>query len=64
MCMRFGCNPQINFCHFFCVELRHFLAYFLPKHLDIEYLVKANPHIYPDLFETLQVFCLGLKMCM
>ena len=72
MCMNFGCNPQINFYHFFCsVDLVIFglkafrLSFSGLKHLDTGYLVNATPPtVYPDIFETLQVFCQGLKMCM
>ena len=58
MCMTFGYNPQINFCHFFSqFELRHFWAKLLQKLMDIRYLVSATPPtIYPNPFETLLVF--------
>ena len=52
MCMKFGCNCQINFCHFFSqLELlnSHFLAQLLPKHTQLL-------QFYLDLFEILQMF--------
>ena len=57
MCMTFGYNPQINFCHFF-----HSLnLVILQKLIDIRYLVSANP---PTNFLKLYMcFCQGLKMC-
>ena len=42
MCMRFGCIPQIIFCHFVLFELRSFLAQLLPKHIDTGYLKNAT----------------------
>ena len=33
-------------------------------HIDTEYLVNAILQFYADLFETLQVYCQGLKICM
>ena len=45
MCMRFVCNPQIIFCHFFCSFdfYSQFLAQFLQKHIDTGYPVNAIP---------------------
>ena len=44
MCMTFGYNPQINFCHFFhSLNLVIFWAQLLLKLLDIRYLVSATP---------------------
>ena len=40
MCMTFGCNPQIYFCHFFS---QFELGKVLPKHIDTCYLVNATP---------------------
>ena len=40
MCMTFGYNPQINYCHFFHVLK---LVFFGLKHLDTGYLVNATP---------------------
>ena len=58
MCMTFGYNPQINFCHFFSqFELSHFGAQLLQKLMDIRYLVSALLlQFYLNPFETLQVF--------
>ena len=44
MCMTFGYNPQINFCHFFhSLNLVFFWAQLLLKLMDIRYLVSATP---------------------
>ena len=44
MCMTFGYNPQINFCHFFhSLNLVIFWAQLLLKLMDIRYLVNATP---------------------
>ena len=44
MCMTFGYNPQINFCHFFhSLNLVIFWAQLLLKLMDIRYLVSV-PH--------------------
>ena len=44
MCMSFGYNPQINFCHFFhSLNLVIFWAQLLLKLMDIRYLVSATP---------------------
>ena len=58
MCMTFGYNPQINFCHFFySLNLVIFWAQLLLKLMDIRYLVSATPPtFFPNPFETLQVF--------
>ena len=44
MCMTFGYNPQINFCHFFySFNLVILWAQLLLKLMDIRYLVSATP---------------------
>ena len=44
MCMTFGYNPQINFCHFsYSLNLVIFRAQLLLKLMDIRYLVSATP---------------------
>ena len=45
MALKFGCNPKVNFCHFFCsLNLySHFLAQLLPKQRDAGYLVNVTP---------------------
>ena len=50
MCMTFGCNPQINFCHFFSNLDLVILG--LKAILRTQLLLQ----FYLDLFETLQVF--------
>ena len=52
MCMTFGCNPQINVCHFFrSLNLVIFLAY------SIWTLVNATPSTsLPEFFVTFQKF--------
>ena len=67
MCMTFGYNPQINFCHFFhSLNLLIFWAQLLQKLMDIRYLVSAtSPTIFfPILLKLYRCFCQGLKMCM
>ena len=61
--MRFGCNPQINFVTFLQLG---YLACLLPKHIDwISCERIASPlGILAGFFETLQLFCQGLKICM
>ena len=70
MCMWFGCNPCINFCHFF-----HFANYFIfwPqiiwKCCDSGYLVSVTPHtiLYQSFWNFLKLctcFSHGLEMCM
>ena len=50
MCMTFGYNPQINFCHFFhSLNLVIFWAQLLLKLMDIRYLVSATP---PTIFSS------------
>ena len=45
MCMWFGCNPWINFCHFFhFVNFVIFWPQILWKCIDSGYLVSATPH--------------------
>ena len=62
MCMTFGYNPQINFCHFYSqFELSHFWAQLLLKLMGIKYLVSATP---PTILSLYRCFCQGLKMCM
>ena len=57
MCMKFGCNLQINLCYIFRSLNLVNLAQLLPKHIGTGYLMKATPSTtYPYLFETLQVF--------
>ena len=58
MCMTFGYNPQINFCHFFySLNLVIFGAQLLLKLMDIRYLVSATPpkKFFLNPFETLLV---------
>ena len=44
MCMTFGYNPQISFCHFFySLNLVIFWAQLLLKLMDIRYLVSTTP---------------------
>ena len=38
MCMTFGYNPKVNFCHFSQFELSQFLAQLLLNLMDIRYL--------------------------
>ena len=67
MCMWFGYNPWINFCHFF-----HFVNFviFWPQTLwkctDSGYHVSATPYTTscPSLFNFAHLFVRGLKMCM
>ena len=62
MCIMFGYNPWINFCHFFC----HFVNYviFWPQILwksrDSGYLVSATPHtiLYRSLWNFAYVFAM------
>ena len=67
MCMRFGCNPQINFCHFFqSLNLVNFWLNFYQSIIDTGYLVNATP---PTVlawisFKLFRRFHQGLKMCM
>ena len=42
MCMTFGCNPQMNFCYFFCSSDLNILSL---KHWDTGYLVNASAPI-------------------
>ena len=62
MCTRFGCNPQISFCHFFYYfELSHFWAQLLPKDIDAGKLVKAtSPTIIAGSF--LNFTCVFVKV--
>ena len=63
MCMWFGYNPQINFCHFFCIlNSAIFQVQILPKCIDIGYLLLQ---FYAKFFLKLsRCFCHVLKMCM
>ena len=59
MCMTFGCNPRIIFCHFFRSSDLGL------KHLDTGYLMDANLFKSSlDLFETCRCFCQDLKLWM
>ena len=67
MCMWFGYNPWINFCHFF-----HFMIFVifwlqvLWKCIDSGYHVSATPYTTSclSLFNFAHLFVHGLKMCM
>ena len=58
MCMWFGYNPQINFCHFFRILKVIFQARILSKGIDSGYLVSAILllQFYANPFKTLQMF--------
>ena len=46
MCMWFGYNPQILFCHFFCnLNLVFFQALLQSTYVDSMYLVRVTPPI-------------------
>ena len=51
MCMTFGYNPQIDFCHFF-----HSLNLVIFDHLSGYFVSALLLQFYPNPFETLQVF--------
>ena len=64
MCIWFGYNPWINFCHFF-----HFVIFWpqiLWKYIDSGYLVSATPYTISclSLCNFAHLFFHGLKMCM
>ena len=62
MYMRFGSDPHINYVTSTLLEL---LAQLLPKHIDTGILwTQFLQQFCYDIFKSLQVFCLGLKMCM
>ena len=51
MCMRVGCNTQINFCHFFSnFNFAIFWLDFYQSIIDTGYLVNATPTIFPGSF--------------
>ena len=65
MCMWFGYNPWINFCHFFhSMNFVIFLPQILWKCRDSGYLVSPTPHtiLYQSLWNFAR-FCHGLAMC-
>ena len=67
MCMWFGYNPCINFCHFFYfVNFVIFWLQILWKCIDSGYLVSATPYTIPILSSCnfAHLFFHGLKMCM
>ena len=67
MCMWFGYNPWINFCHFFhFVNFVIFWPQILWKYIDSGYLVNATPYTISrlSLCNFAHLFCHGLKMCM
>ena len=45
MCMWFGHNPQIIFCHFFCNLNFFFQALLLSTYVDSMYVVRVTPPI-------------------
>ena len=67
MCMWFGYNPWINFCHFFhFVYFVIFWPQILWKSIDCGYHVSATPYTTSclSLFNFAHLFVHGLKMCM
>ena len=67
MCMWFGYNPCINFCHFF--HFRNFvisLPQILWKCIDSRYHVSTTPYAISclSLLNFAHLFLHGLKMCM
>ena len=67
MCMWFGYNPWINFCHFFhFVNFVIFWPQILWKCIDSGYHVSATPYTTSCLssFNFAHLFVHGLKMCM
>ena len=66
MCMWFGYNPWINFCHFF--HFANFVIFWpqiLWKCIDSGYHVSATPYTTSclSLFSFAHLFVHGLKMC-
>ena len=67
ICMWFGYNPWINFCHFFhFVNFVIFWSQILWKCIDSGCLVSAAPYTIPclSLCNFAHLFFHGLKMCM
>ena len=67
ICMWFGYNPCINFCHFFhFVNFVIFWPQILWKFLDSGYLLNATLHtiLYWSFFKLCTCFLHGLEMCM
>ena len=65
ICIRFGYNPWINFCHFF--HFVNFVIFWPPilwKSSDSGYLVSATPHtiLYQSLWNFAR-FCHCLEIC-
>ena len=62
MCIWFGYNPWINFCHFFhFVNFVIFWPQILWKSRDSVYFVSATPHTV--FMKLCTCFCHGLEMC-
>ena len=67
MCMTFGYNPKINFCHIFhSLKIVIFWAQLLLKLMDIRVPCERNSsyNFFPILLKLYRCFCQGLKMCM
>ena len=67
ICVWFGYNPWINFCHFFhFVNFVIFWPQILWKCIDSDYLVSATPYTISclSLCNFAHLFFHGLKMCM
>ena len=67
ICMWFGYNPWINFCHFFhFVNFVIFWPQILWKCIDSGYHISATPYTTSclSLFNFAHLFVHGLKMCM
>ena len=65
ICMWFGYNPQINFCHFFRnLNLAIFRAFSQWKWMGSGYLVCATPPTVSCQFKLNMCYGHGLKICM
>ena len=64
MCMTFGSNPQIIFCHIFCsLNLVNFGSTSTEAYRHWVSCERNSFTIVPITFLTLQVFCKGLYAC-
>ena len=64
--MMFGCNPQINLCHFFCTSNLNFFGLTSTKAYFHWVTCERNfSYNFSQIFLKLcRWFCQGLKMCM